>query len=223
MRVTEKTFSLTKKPAFIAFEGINGCGKTTLHRLVSEHLSSQGLAVTDTREPGGTELGLEIRKLLLEWRGEKKSSLAELLLFAADRAEHVNKVIKPALLNGRNVLSDRYTYSTITFQGNGRGINRALLDQANELATQGVVPDLVILLDLDPAEALKRMALRTGNGKDSFEDEELAFHTRIRHGFLECAETLPVPFLVLDARATPNELFNQTCSVLQPLLSNVGD
>ncbi len=219
MRVNQQTFSLNKKPAFIAFEGINGCGKTTLHRLVSEHMRNHGLAVSDTREPGGTELGLEIRKLLLDWRGEKKSALAELLLFAADRAEHVDKVITPALTDGRHVLCDRYIYSTITFQGHGRGINRTLLDQTNELATRGVVPDLVILLDLDPAEALKRIASRSGNGKDSFEDEELAFHARIRSGFLECAETLPEPFLVLDARATPHELFTQTCSVLQPLLA----
>jgi dTMP kinase len=219
MRVIPQTFSLTKSPAFIAFEGINGCGKTTLHRLVSEHLRSHGLEVTDTREPGGTALGAEIRKLLLEWRGEKKSSRSELLLFAADRAEHVDKVITPALQSGRHVLCDRYIYSTITFQGHGRGLDRALLNQANDLATQGIVPDLVILLDLDPKEALKRMASRTGNGKDSFEDEELEFHSRIRDGFLECAEKLPVPFLVLDARATPHELFTQTCSVLQPLFA----
>jgi dTMP kinase len=219
MRVNTQSFSLAKTPAFIAFEGINGCGKTTLHRMVSEHLRTHGLAVTDTREPGGTELGAEIRKLVLEWRGEKKSPRAELLLFAADRAEHVDKVITPALQDGRHVLCDRYIYSTITFQGHGRGVDRTLLNAANEIAIQGVVPDLVILLDLDPAEALKRMTSRIGNGKDSFEDEELEFHARIRRGFLECADTFPVPFLVLDAQATPHELLTQASSVLQPLLA----
>ncbi len=220
MRVNPTTFSLSKSPAFIAFEGINGCGKTTLHRMVSEHLRSHSVSVVDTREPGGTELGKEIRKLVLEWSGEKKSARAELLLFAADRAEHVDKVITPALKNGETVLCDRYLYSTITFQGYGRRLDRNWIDQANALATQGVVPDLVILLDLDPTTALQRIASRSGNGQDSFEDEELDFHSRIRRGFLECADTLPAPFLVLDATATPDKLFAQCCAVLQPLLAS---
>ena len=219
MRVTPDKFALTKIPAFVAFEGINGCGKTTLHRKVSEHLRAHGAKVTDTREPGGTDLGKEIRKLVLEWQGPKKSDRAELLLFAADRAEHVNKVIAPALANGTTVLCDRYIYSTITFQGHGRGIPREWIDQANALATQGMTPDLVVLLDLDPTVALRRIATRVGNGKDNFESEEIDFHARIRDGFLECADTLPVPFLVLDASATPEQLFTQVSRVLQPLLT----
>lgn len=219
MRVPVTQFSLSKVPVFIAFEGINGCGKTTLHRKVSEHLRSHGVAVTDTREPGGTELGLEIRKLVLEWQGAKKSDRAELLLFAADRAEHVDKVIAPSLANGTTVLCDRYIYSTITFQGHGRGIPREWIDHANALATQGVTPDLVVLLDLDPTVALRRIAARVGNGSDSFESEEIDFHTRIRRGFLECADTMSVPFLVLDAGASPEELLAHVMRVLQPLLT----
>ena len=199
-------FTLSKSPAFIAFEGINGCGKTTLHKRLSAKLVASGHSVCDTREPGGTPLGIEIRKLLLEWSGEKKSSRAELLLFAADRAEHVDKVIRPNLSRGTWVLTDRFIYSTITFQGHGRGIDRQLLDQANTLAIQGTVPDLVILLDLVPEEAFKRIASRNSSSRDSFEEEELAFHTRIRDGFLECAKESPVPFLVLDATQTPEEL-----------------
>jgi dTMP kinase len=199
-------FTLTKTPAFIAFEGINGCGKTTLHKLLSSQLTTSGKKVCDTREPGGTPLGSEIRKLLLDWKGEKKSLRAELLLFAADRAEHVDKVIRPNLERGTWVLTDRYIYSTITFQGDGRGIDRDLLDQANALAIQGTVPDLVILLDLSPEEAFKRISSRNSTARDSFEDEELAFHTRIREGFLECAKESSVPFLVLDATKTPQQL-----------------
>jgi len=199
-------FTLTKAPAFIAFEGINGCGKTTLHKLLSAQLAASGRSVCDTREPGGTPLGVEIRKLLLDWTGEKKSSRAELLLFAADRAEHVDKVIRPNLERGTWVLTDRFIYSTLTFQGHGRGIDRTLLDQANALAIQGTVPDLVILLDLPPEEAFKRIASRNSALRDAFEDEELAFHRRIRDGFLECARQSTVPFLVLDATKSPEQL-----------------
>lgn len=214
MKVDPKSFRLKKSPAFIAFEGINGCGKTTLHRKVSAHLRSQSVATVDTREPGGTPLGVEIRKLLLEWSGEKKSDRAELLLFAADRAEHVDKLIKPSLETGSWVLCDRYIYSTITFQGHGRGIRREWLDQANALATQGLEPDLVILLDLDPSVALSRIANRSGNGRDSFEDEHLEFHTRIRNGFLECAEQSQTSFLVLDATESAEALAQQACKAL---------
>jgi len=206
-------FTLTKTPAFIAFEGINGCGKTTLHKLISSQLTTSGKKVCDTREPGGTPLGIEIRKLLLDWNGEKKSSRAELLLFAADRAEHVDKVIRPNLQKGSWVLTDRYIYSTLTFQGHGRGIDRQLLDQANTLAIQGTLPDLVILLDLSPEEAFKRISSRNSNARDSFEDEELAFHARIREGFLECAKESSVPFLVLDATKTPQQLCAEAARV----------
>ena len=211
--LVSSNFTLTTSPAFIAFEGINGCGKTTLHKLLSAKLASKGHSVCDTREPGGTPLGAEIRRLLLDWKGEKKSSRAELLLFAADRAEHIDKVIRPNLERGTWVLTDRFIYSTITFQGHGRGISRDLLDQANDLAIQGKVPDLVILLDLAPEEALTRIASRNSSARDAFEDEELAFHTRIRDGFLECAKESPVPFLVLDATKTPDQLCAEAAAV----------
>jgi dTMP kinase len=181
---------------------------------VSEALQRAQQQVVDTREPGGTPLGKEIRKLVLEWPHEKISSRAELLLFAADRAEHVEKVIRPALNHGAWVLSDRYIFSTITFQGHGRGIERSWIDQANELATQGTLPDLVILLDLSVEEAAQRIRNRSDNGKDSFEQEALDFQRRIREGFLHCADSSPVPFLVLDATLPAAQLATQTLSVL---------
>jgi len=183
-------------------------------RGVSERLRAQAAPVVNTREPGGTPLGVEIRKLLLAWEGDKKCDRAELLLFAADRAEHIDKVIRPARDAGSWVLCDRFIYSTITFQGHGRGIRRDWIDQANTLATQGFLPDLVVLLDIDPVAARARVEARVGNGRDSFEEEELSFHTRIRNGFLECADTLPTPFLVLDATQSPEELLASVARTL---------
>jgi dTMP kinase len=204
--IVAPTFKLTNRPSFIAFEGINGCGKTTLHKALSGTLLGTGKKVVDTREPGGTPLGKKLRELLLNWQGEQKSPRAELLLFAADRAEHIDKVIRPALAQGSWVLCDRFLYSTIAFQGHGRGLDRGLIDQANALAVQDTLPDLVILLDISPEEAFKRLASRTGSDPDAFEGEDLAFQTRIRDGFLACAKESPVPFLILDATKTPEEL-----------------
>ena len=214
MRIDTTTFCLKDRPSFIAFEGINGCGKTTLMRGLSDRLRSKGAPVVDTREPGGTPLGSEIRKLLLAWEGDKKGDRTELLLFAADRAEHIDKVIRPAREAGSWVLCDRFIYSTITFQGHGRGIRRDWIDQANTLATQGFLPDLVVLLDLDPITARARVEARIGNGRDSFEEEELSFHTRIRNGFLECSDTLATPFLVLDATQSPEMLLETLVDVI---------
>jgi dTMP kinase len=206
MIIDHETFSLSPHyskapgfaPPFIACEGVNGCGKSTLIKNLALQLEGAGRPYVTTREPGGTPLGQELRKLLLEWKGEKKSDLAELLLFAADRAEHADKIIRPALAAGKTVLCDRYLYSTITFQGNGRGISMDWIQQTNALATQGLLPDLVILMDVDPSEGLRRTKARSGQGEDAFEAEELAFHHRIREGFLILARESPVPFLVLN-------------------------
>jgi len=214
MRVDPSDFRVPAEPSFIAFEGINGCGKTTLLRSICTSLRASGGHVVETREPGGTPLGDELRKLLLEWPGEKISERTELLLFAAGRAEHVDKVIRPAITRGSWVLCDRYLYSSVAFQGYGRGIDRTLIDQANNFAVQGLLPNLVVLIDIDPMEAGRRISARKGGGKDSFEGEALAFHERIRRGFLECADSSPVPFLVLDGSRTPDELHRSLCTVL---------
>ncbi len=175
-------------------------------RTLAAELRQRSQSVVETREPGGTPLGEEIRKLLLEWPGEKKSERTELLLFAAARAEHVDKVIRPALSAGSWVLCDRFLHSSVAFQGYGRGISLDLIDQANNFAVQGTLPDLVFLLDIDPRTALRRIASRKDGGVDSFEAEELGFHERIRHGFLTCADSSGVPFVVLDGSLSPGEL-----------------
>ena len=183
-------------------------------RSVAARLRALSRHVVETREPGGTPLGEEIRKLLLEWPGEKKSERTELLLFAAARAEHVDKVIRPALHGGSWVLCDRFLHSSVAFQGYGRGINLDLVEQANSFAVQGTLPDLVVLIDLDPRTALRRIATRTNGDADAFESEELEFHERIRQGFLECANSSPAPFLVLDGSLEPAALVASTLGAL---------
>lgn len=170
--------------------------------------------MVETREPGGTPLGEEIRKLLLEWPGDKKTDRTELLLFAAARAEHVDKVIRPALAGGSWVLCDRFLHSSVAFQGYGRGISLELVEQANSFAVQGTLPDLVVLLDIKPQVALRRIAERKNSDADAFEAEELDFHERIRRGFLECAKNSSIPFLVLDGEQGPAEVLASALKVI---------
>jgi len=214
VRIDPSSFRPPSRATFVAFEGINGCGKTTLMKALSACLRQRSVPVVETREPGGTPLGEELRRLLLEWPGEKKSARSELLLFAAGRAEHVDKVIRPALARGEWVLCDRFMHSSVAFQGYGRGIDLDLVSQANDFAVQGTLPDLVVLIDIDPLEAQRRIARRQGSDKDSFEAEDLAFHRRIRDGFLECARSSPVPFLVLNGSRSPDELRAEAAEAL---------
>ena len=205
---------------FLVIDGVNGAGKSTLILKIKEYLIKQGKEVVTTREPGATTLGKQLRSLLLENEQEKICHKAETFLFAADRAEHVQKTIKPALAAGKIVISDRYYYSTVAFQGYGRGLDIKELQIINQLAIEEVLPDLVILLDLQPEEGLKRTIKRSSTGdtsKDSFENEDLSFHSRIREGFLEIARNAKEPFFVINARQTEEEVFQQARSLIDNL------
>lgn len=220
------TFSPGKASGFIVLEGVNGAGKTTLQARVCEFLRGRHKVVVSTREPGSTTLGKSLRSLVLEREGEAPCDMAELFLFAADRAQHVDRIIKPALAAGSWVVSDRYYYSTMAFQGYGRGISRDTIAKVNSLAISGVLPDVVLLLDLDPHAGLRRTQSRQGSASrssDSFELEDLEFHCRIRAGFLEIAEQAQEPFVILDASQSPEQIFDQACRVLEPLLKISGE
>lgn len=173
----------------IVFEGVEGCGKTTqIQRTLSwlqAIFPSQKVVVT--RQPGGTELGIEIRRLLLDYSGEKLiHSLTELLLYASDRAQHVLEVLKPELDNKSIILCDRYTDSTIAYQGYGRGLDLALIHQLNQLATGGLKSDLTIWLDIDVEVSLAR---KRGSGvADRIEKEAIAFHRRVQQGYTQLAK-----------------------------------
>lgn len=204
---------------FLVLEGVNGAGKSTLLKKIASYLSAQDHLVFETLQPGGTPLGEKIRTIVL---GEQKRELlSELFLFAADRAEHVSAVLVPALDQGQIVLCDRYYYSTIAFQGYGRGLPLKQVKQVNQIAIQDLLPDLVILLDLDPEEGLKRTRARTNSDVDSFESEELCFHEKIRKGFLEVADQCAEPVAVIDAQCTEDQVWTKVAPFIDSWLLGV--
>ena len=186
---------------FVAFEGGEGVGKSTQVAAAARWLRELGRDVVETREPGGTPLGTELRRLLLHPDGQI-APRAEALLYAADRAQHVDAVIRPALGAGRVVLTDRYIDSTLAYQGAGRGLDDTRL--VTGWATGGLVPDLTVLLDLDPAVGLQRAGARAT--PDRLEAASLAFHEAVRAGFLALAAEAPRRYVVLDAAADPDEV-----------------
>ena len=187
---------------FITFEGIEGCGKTTQLRLAAERLTVAGYEVVVTREPGGCPIADEIRAILLDARNTAMVPLAELLLYAAARVQHVSEVIAPALAAGKIVLCDRFTDSTLAYQGYGRGLDKELIARLNTLAAGAVMPDLTIVLDcpveIGLARAMARINGSTAAREERFEQESRLFHERIRDGFLALAAAEPRRFVVID-------------------------
>ena len=197
---------------FITFEGGDGTGKTTQIRILETLLREQKRPCIVSREPGGTTLGQTIRKILLDVHSEPLATNAELFLYLADRAQHVQQSILPALARGAVVLCDRYTDSTIAYQGYGRGLDLNFLHAQNSIATGGLRPDLTFLLDCPSEVALQRAAQRHGvrtdqaRSADRFESEQVEFHQRVRAGFLELAHAEPKRFRVIDAMQSPQEI-----------------
>lgn len=183
---------------FITFEGIDGSGKSTQLRLCTERLTSRGITAVATREPGGTAAGAAIRQLLLQHREPRLVAEAELLLYAADRAQHVQQVIRPALDGGSIVLCDRFADATEAYQGYGRGLDLELIARLNEVATGGLVPDATLVFDLDLPEAARRLRSR-GDESNRFDDEAAEFHARVREGYRRIAASNPDRVVVVDA------------------------
>ncbi|MFQ3534348.1 MAG: dTMP kinase [Aggregatilineales bacterium] len=181
---------------FITFEGGEGSGKTTQVRLLDEHLRQLGYSSVTTREPGGTPLGEKLRALLLDSNSQIEPR-AELLLYAADRAQHVATLIRPALEAGKIVISDRYVDSALAYQGYGRGLDLTALHHIMAFATDGLQPDLTFFLDLDPQQGLARRA-QDGEA-DRFQAQALAFHQRVRAGYLALIAAEPARWVRIDA------------------------
>lgn len=182
----------------ITFEGIEGSGKSTHLRLLGRALRDAGRDVVETREPGGTALGQALRDVLLAPSSTPPEPLAELLLYCADRAQHAAEVIRPALAAGRIVLCDRFSDSTIAYQGYGRGLDLDTVRALDARARGGLEPDLTFLLDCSPAAGLARVHKRSGTG-DRFEQEALAFHEAVRRGFHALAAAAPARYRVIDS------------------------
>lgn len=187
---------MTAQGRFISFEGIDGSGKSTQARLLSEHLRQRGEDVILTREPGGSQGAEEIRRLVLEGAGDRWSPETELLLFTAARRDHLERVILPATASGKTVICDRFADSTRIYQGVGRGDLRHKVDALHDLMI-GREPDLTFLIDMQPERGLER-ALSRGGGEDRFENFGAALQSRMRQGFLELAAQNPSRIVVID-------------------------
>jgi len=197
---------------FITFEGCDGTGKSTQIKLLEDHLSALGKSCVLTREPGGTKLGRHIRRVLLEVGNQPIASPTELFLYLADRAQHVQEIIMPALAQGKVVLCDRHTDSTMAYQGYGRGIDLELLTRLNKMASCDLSPDLTFLLDCPVRVGLTRTTERSSrtpviNAEDRFEKEKMAFHENVRQGFLALARAEPERISIIDASGTVQEVF----------------
>jgi len=208
--------------AFITLEGIDGCGKSTQLRLLASELRARGLNVVATREPGGTPLGQKLRAALLDVQ-EQVDPLAELLVFAADRAQHVRQHLLPALAAEQIVLSDRYADATVAYQGAGRGFDSALIQEIVQLATGGLKPHLTLLFDLSVAESAVRTRRRVAaKNTDRLDIEDAEFHTRVRNAYLEIARANPERIRVIDARGSVNQTHAAVMDIVLSFLKERG-
>lgn len=200
---------------FVCFEGGEGGGKSTQSRLLRERLEAAGYTVRLTREPGDTPVGAELRRIVLSPETGELAHKTEVLLYAADKAEHVATVVEPALARGEVVVTDRYVDSTLAYQGAGRALAAEEVEEVARWATDDLRPHLTVVLDLEPQEGLGRFEER-----DRIEGESLEFHQRVRAAFLELAARDPEHYLVLDARASIDDIAAQVAARVEPLLAS---
>lgn len=212
---------------FVTLEGIEGSGKSTQMGLLKDYLERRGVNVTALREPGGTLLGEQIRDILLnDADGRRVEPMAELYLYSACRTELVEEVIRPALGQRRTVICDRYVDSTVAYQGYGRGLDIDTVKAINRSAVAGVMPDVTIVIDMDPAAGIKRAwsrieerKLEGGPCEDRFEKEALDFHTRVRDGYLAIAKAEPERVRVVDGNGEIGSIHKAICDIIGAMIS----
>ena len=204
---------------FISFEGIEGSGKTTQAKHTVRFLQDKGHDCVITREPGGTRIGEKIRAILLDPLSKDMDPLTELLLYTADRAQHIKEFILPLLSDGKIVLCDRYYDATMAYQGFARGLNIGLIEKIHKLLFENLKPDITLLLDLPPEIGLERAWKQINNGnrvsqETRFEEERLSFHKRVREGYLELARLEPERFRIIDASKDAHEIREEIIKIL---------
>jgi dTMP kinase len=211
---------------FITFEGIEGCGKSTQARLLGGYLEGRGHEVVPVREPGGTALGEKVRAILLEDGPEPIAPVAELLLYEACRAQITERVIYPALARGATVVCDRFTDSTVAYQGFARGLGAEAVERVNRMAAPGPDPDLTLVIDCEPEVGLdrawERIKSSRGPGEDRFEREEMEFHRKVRQGYLELARAEPGRVKVIDGGGTVEEVHARVIEAVGPIVDTTA-
>ena len=206
---------MNKKGLFITFEGIDGSGKSTQIELLANYLKKRNIDFILTRDPGGTDLGNCLRDILLNYKG-KIFPTCELFLYLADRAQHIEEKIIPALNSGKVVLCDRFTDSTIAYQGYARGLDTTVINELNSIVTQGLKPDITLLYDISVETSLSRV----GTKKDRLESENADFHEQVRNGYLKLAEKYPERIKIIDANRDVQSAFADTIKLLEKLVDS---
>lgn len=211
---------------FLVLDGPNGAGKSTLQAKIVNYLSQIGKKAVSTREPGGTSFGQTIRSLILGQKSDEPlDPWTEVYLFSADRNEHIQKKIIPALTANNIVVCDRFYYSLIAFQGYGRGLDLKNINTINQQVVKDCLPDLVLLLDLDPKLGLERTQRRSAESKsvevDAFEREALEFHTKLRNGFINIAQNCEEPCVLIDASESAEQVWDKTKKIIDCWVGNL--
>jgi len=211
---------MTDRGLFITFEGTEGCGKTTQMRLLAERLSSQGHTVTENQEPGATRIGTQIRRILLDPEHQEMASMTELLLMFASRTQAAAEIIRPALARGEIVLSDRFTDSSVAYQGCARGLGRDAVVQLHRFALGSLVPDLTLLIDVDVEVGLSRARIRSqmDPSEARLDLQSLEFHERVSDAYHAIAASEPARVRVIDGTGTCGEVAERVWIEVEPLL-----
>ena len=212
-----------KKGLFITFEGLEGCGKTTQAKMLSDFLIEKRIPSIYTKEPGGTKIGDKIRKILLDQKNDGMDYKTEMLLFLASRAENVRLIILPALKEGKLVISDRFYDSTTAYQGYGRGIDLKIINYLNSLVVRTAIPDLTFILDIDPYEGLRRSASFGNSHEMRFEEEFLnkkiiegkLFLERVRHGYYQLSREETGRIKIIDANRSKEDIYNEIVEIVK--------
>lgn len=216
------SFYMSNRGVFISLEGIEGCGKSTQAKILSDYMSELGYCVVQTREPGGTPVAEKIREVLLDPKNQDLTSRTELLLYLASRSQHVEQLIMPALKKGKIVICERFSDSTRAYQGYARGLDMDMIETLIRIATGNLEPDLTIILDMEVKEGLLR-AERFKNYKDRLESENLDFHNKVRRGYLEIAKNNPNRIKVISAKGSIDDIHLRIRQYIDELLSNYKD